>query len=49
MHSEPTITMKEPIVWSMRTCTPKPKYAAMSKIRAIKLKRDVLIDCMMPY
>ena len=49
MHREPTITMNDPIVCSMRTCTPNPKYAAISNIKAIRDKRDVLIDCMMPY
>ena len=43
------MTMKEPIVWSMRTCTPNPKYAAMSKIRAMSDSSDVLIDCIMSY
>ena len=49
MHREPTITMKAPMVYCIRTCAPKPKYATIRMSRAISERREVFIDCTKLY
>ena len=44
MHSDPTIEINAPIVYCIFTWIPKPKYAAISRIKAIIDNNDVLID-----
>ena len=49
MQRESTMTKKAPMVCYIRTCTPKPKYATMSRSNAIRERSEVLIDCTKLY